>query len=124
MKFSPTKCVFLGDSNQPQRTLRLYNELLPTKKEKQYLGMAISTKGLEFQKNAESRCAKMRNTTMILHKAGMNLTGLPQEASARIYKTFLRPMLEYGMQLQPLSTAQVQSAERAQAFALRKICST
>lgn len=60
---------------------------------------------------------------MMLAKCGMNLTGFPQEASDRLYKAFVRPKMEYGLQLKVLDRADLRTLQLSQNLALRAIFS-
>ena len=55
---------------------------------------------------------------------GLNARGWAPAAAARVYKTFIRPVMEYGVALScKLSAECIQRYERTQALALRTICS-
>ena len=53
----------------------------------------------------------------------MNASGFPQAASARIYKTFIRPVMEYGLQLTILTAKDIDVLQKTQNFAMRLIFS-
>jgi hypothetical protein len=119
MKFAPEKCVVLGSNTH----LTIYNEVLPEVESAAYLGIPFNRKGLDLIKNAKQRATKGRAVTMMLRQVGMNLTGFAPEASRRIYKTFIRPVLEYGTPLAPLAPAGIQALQTAQTHAMRMMLS-
>jgi hypothetical protein len=53
----------------------------------------------------------------------MNGAGFPPEASARLYKTFIRPVVEYGMQLEVLQQKSMAIVQKMQNMALRSMFS-
>jgi len=53
----------------------------------------------------------------------MNINGVSPEASKNLYKTFIRPIMEYGLQLGVLKKNQIVSAQKVQNLALRCIFS-
>ena len=53
----------------------------------------------------------------------MNINGFPPEASLRLYKSFIRPVMEYGLQLKPLSQNEINPYQKTQNMALRQIFS-
>lgn len=124
MQFQPLKCVALEDSNQPQDPpLEIYGTPLATSEEVSYLGIPFSTSGILFEKNFLARSEKARSTAAALNRMGMNLTGFPQSASALLYKSFIRPIFEYGLALKIKQRQTLTALARTQSFALRLIFS-
>jgi hypothetical protein len=60
---------------------------------------------------------------MMLAKIGMNGTGFHPAASSRLYKAFIRPTMEYGIQIRPLPATQLSLLQKTQNLALRTIFS-
>lgn len=121
MEFAPEKCyVFANSITEP---LTLLGTALPARDSIKYLGINFTVDGIDYAANTLERSAKARAATMMLSNIGMNLTGFPQSASARLYKTFIRPTMEYGLQLKVLAKPQLQLLQRAQNLALRSIFS-
>lgn len=121
MRFSPTKCYVI--SNSTETALKLYGEGLPIKKEELYLGVPINAQGINWNSLTTQRTNNARNTTITLSRFGFNANGWPLEASARVYKAFIRPVMEYGIALRILETKQVQQLQKAQNMALRTMFS-
>lgn len=121
MRFAPEKCfVFRNYSDAP---LMLLGIELPARERIKYLGLNYTSAGIDVAENTIERTANARKVTLMLAGLGMNLTGFPQEASARIYKTFIRPTMEYGLQVRVLPKPQVTLLQKAQNLALRCIFS-
>lgn len=121
MRFAPSKCVLI--SQEEQSGLKLYNQDLPCSNNERYLGININTEGINFTKLAKERTDKAKGVIRTLGNIGMNIGGFSPEASARIYKTFIRPVMEYGMQLAPIEPENLKLYQGAQNLALRKILS-
>jgi hypothetical protein len=93
MEFNPTKCVYIGEATAPL----LYGIAICKEERAKYLGIMFTTNGIETRLTAQERTKKAYNTITNLGKHGMNLTGLSIEASIMVYKTYIRPILEYGI---------------------------
>jgi hypothetical protein len=123
MQFAPAKCVILGPP-APQRevSLQLYNTDLPSEEQAKYLGIPFTKKGIAWSKLAQERATKARGVIAMLAPVGMNALGWAPAASCIIYKTFIRPVLEYGLALSAPSAANLKIYRKVQTLALRTIC--
>lgn len=121
MRFSPTKCYVITDSDET--ALQLYGQVLPCKKEELYLGVPINSMGINWDSLIAKRTSNARNATSVLSRFGFNGNGWPLEASARVYKAFIRPVMEYGISLRVLEPKQIQSLQKTQNMALRTMFS-
>lgn len=122
LELSASKSVYLGPASEIEsRTLRLYGTSLEKVLEFEYLGVIMDMDGVNWSKNAAKRCNATRNTFHILKRVGMNPTGWPWRASAQAYKTFLRPMMEYGLAVGILSPSQLRPYQLTQNYILRHI---
>lgn len=123
MLFQPQKCAVLGESDQPDSGLTIYNTPLALKAMVDYLGLPFTLNRINHEANVEKRCAKARTVAASLARHGMNLAGFPQYASAILYKTFIRPVMEYGLQLRVLAGKNAEKLQKTQNFAMRLIFS-
>jgi hypothetical protein len=123
IRFQPQKCAILGPDDQENSGLTIYGEQLPQKREIIYLGLPFTVNRVDHAVNVEKRCAKARSIASSLAKHGLNLSGFPQYASAILYKTFIRPVMEYGIQLRVLKGKTAAVLQKTQNFALRLIFS-
>jgi hypothetical protein len=120
IEFQPLKCIYLANSASPNSRFLIYDQHIPQANSIDYLGLPFTTSGIDFPTNATRRAQKAKQVVNALNAVGMNIAGFPPAASARLYKSFIRPVFEYGSQL-TLSTAKV--LQKAQNYALRKIFS-
>lgn len=121
MKFSPTKCYVVSDNDDT--ILTLYNVQLPTKNEEAYLGIPITNQGINWDAMVNQRTSNCRNAIATLSRFGFNANGWPMEACIRVYKTFLRPTMEYGIALKLLDHKLVSKLQKTQNLALRTMFS-
>ena len=125
MKFAPQKCVVLGPSIATRQVpLKLYDTDLPSAEQATYLGIPFTRAGIAWKALCKERTDKAADVIRALAPMGLNARGWAPAAAARVYKTFVRPVMEYGLALScNLSAECVQRYERTQALALRTICS-
>lgn len=118
IEFQPLKCFILSDSDGRSQ-LEIYGTKLSKKTTVDYLGLPFNIKGADYSLNLQRRSIKARQVAHTLSKFGMNLGGFSAQASGNLYKSFIRPIIEYGMQLSILDQKAMQVASRTQNFALR-----
>lgn len=123
MRFSPNKCFYIGPDAQ-NHNLQLYGTRLPSPPGTEYLGMTFDQTGLNFESSLNKRTRKVRALIQMLGDLGMNSTGWPLRSSAMVYKSFIRPVLEYGLGLTIWKQAQISKVQKVQNAALRRIFST
>lgn len=124
MVFSPTKCFYLGPALLEDMDLTIYGTALPKAETADYLGMVFDGKGVNFTANLEKRANKARMVTQALGDLGMNGTGWPLRSSALVYKTFIRPIVEYGLGLNIWDQKTIRIAQKVQNCAMRRIFTT
>jgi hypothetical protein len=95
MTFNPKKCSYIG--HQPNGPT-MYNVEISKEEKATYLGMIFNIDGIDTQASAAERANKTNQRIIMFRKMGMNLHGLTIQAAVFIYKTYIRPMLEYGLQ--------------------------
>ena len=117
--FEPTKCEVLTEA-EVQRPFQLHGVNLPACDQYKYLGMFLNNNGIDFQASFQKRIDSMKTMAVFLNARGFNGRGWSQRCVMNAYRTFLRPMLEYGLALAPLSTDMQRRIEKAQEWALRK----
>jgi hypothetical protein len=117
--FQPQKCLLLAAADAPDSTLRLHDQPIPAATTATYLGLPFTKDRINHVANMETRSIKARNTAASMNRSGLNASGYPQSASAILYKTFIRPTIEYGIALTLLKGAALALGERTQNMALR-----
>jgi hypothetical protein len=121
MRFAPSKCILISSASNPE--YKLYEETINHEPISFYLGIAIATSGIHPTQTVARRLDNAKKITAILTEGGMNLGGFTPSASINLYKTFIRPTLEYGMQLMIYPTEEIQAIQKIQNTALRSILS-
>jgi hypothetical protein len=121
MRFAPTKCSLI--SSKDESHLKIYNQPLPCSPEEKYLGININEAGINFTKLAKERTDKAKGIIATLRTLGMNFSGFSVDASSRLYKAFIRPVMEYGLQLSPATPENLRLYQGTQNLALRTIFS-
>ena len=103
-RWKPSKCAVL---NAPAASsgsqLTLYDEPLPIVEEFVYLGMPFRRKGLYAPGILSLRSSGAVKTMALLNSIGVNRTGFSLLLCSRLYKTFIRPKIEYGLAISHLS---------------------
>ncbi|KAJ3016797.1 UNVERIFIED_CONTAM: hypothetical protein HDU68_012020 [Siphonaria sp. JEL0065] len=91
-----------------------------------YLGVPFNSSGICWKAMVEERTTKAKQVIATLAPLGFNARGWAPAASARIYKTFVRPVMEYGLALfgHGMPANLVGYYERVQTLALRTLTST
>lgn len=120
MRFSPSKCALV--SSQPT-SLSLYETALPQKESETYLGMPVTPEGLDWELSARNRTNKAKGVIVALSKVGFNGTGWPPWASIQVMRSFIRPVMEYGVALRAPTQAGIRPHQLVQNWALRTLFS-
>jgi hypothetical protein len=117
-RFSPTKCVTLSQQLHNQQ---LYDSVLPIESHFNYLGVEINCSGIDEALHVKNRVDKLNKQADLLASIGARYLGFPRQCSIRLYKSFLRPGLEYGISLITRNKLNLASLEKAQKQALCRI---
>jgi hypothetical protein len=116
IQFAPTKCEWLSRQNVQ---LHLGPDLLPRCDRFKYLGIWFSEQGIDWKKCTDQSTRKCREIANSLRSFGFNGHGWTPKTSIIAYKAFLRPIMEYGIALQPVTPEALQSLERTQMYAIK-----
>lgn len=117
MKFSPEKCLIL--SKQRNISLKIGETLLPQVLEAVYLGIPFTENGFDSKKFAENSARKIQNAVMQLAKNGYSSKYWSPGIKISVYKQFIRPTAEYGLQIKILEKSELDLLESAQLKASR-----
>lgn len=96
-RFNPAKCEVMNAST----TLRIYNADLPTTTQFQYLGVTFGPRGIDWRAHIERMKAKTMRLLGFYSSIGFHAGGYRERSRIQLYKTFLRPVFEYGMAVMP-----------------------
>lgn len=116
MKFAPDKCFVIALSSID---LTLDETPLPQVQDTKYLGITMSNTGPNWTQMASALALKAKNATMALTRIGFNKRNWAPSAKIDVYKLFVRPLFEYGMQVNLYDSKSIQLFERTQQLALR-----
>lgn len=116
------KTVYMGPSDLiGTDTLYLLRRPIKKVNDFEYLGVFINSDGINWPKVAGKRCNSARGVISLLSSVGMNATGWPLTASLQAYKSFIRPVMEYGLAIEVLRPTNIAMYQAVQNLALRRI---
>jgi hypothetical protein len=128
-RWSPSKCAVLSaapmsatggvELDSPEVTL--YGETLPVVDTFTYLGMPFNYQGLSASDMVSLRSPGALATMSVLNRVGVNRNGFSLLLCARLFTTFIRPKLEYGIAITQFNGQQLKSLESAQNKCLRRL---
>ncbi len=119
IQFASQKSIVLGPKKV---SLYINNGLIPVAESCKYLGMEMNSSGIIWKEEFETRLAKLISTANWLRRKGMNGNGWRLNSCIQIYKSFLRPLIEYGVCLGIPKNA-IKKLEKAQREILRRMIS-
>ena len=121
MEFHPGKCEMLRITNikkpnQIKTDYKIHSTTLATTNAAKYLGVTIDP-SLQWNKHHSNIIAKANSTLAFLRR---NISSCPRQIKNTCYKTFVRPVLEYGCCVwDPYHENQIQDLEKIQKRAAR-----
>ncbi|KAG2222408.1 hypothetical protein INT45_009420 [Circinella minor] len=120
MAWHPLKCAILETTNsvvnqhhQPH-TLCITSLFRLRTKTFQYLGIPFTSSGIDIDQLVNQRSSKATGNMGPLRQLGIRLYGIGLWPALRSYRTFIRPVLEYGIAIAALSTNQLTKLDNAQ----------
>lgn len=118
MQFAIPKCKFVGT---PGYNWHITMNGLPIERvdDYKYLGVYNNCDGINWEKSTHHRIVKFKGMAQFLNRKGLNPTGWRLQQRLTAYKSFLRPMLEYGMALSILPKSITNMIQQAQNYVLR-----
>ena len=117
MKFSPSKCLVL--SRHKNLVFNIGGNVLPQVDETVYLGIPLSPTVFSSKAFAKSCARKMESSIMQLVKGGYSSKYWSSGIKFGVYKQFIRPTAEYGLQLKIMDTSVLDALEATQLKASR-----
>lgn len=120
MEFSASKCILLSTIASPL-PLSFYGKEISKEDKTEYLGIMFKEEGISFEDVISKRTTKAKQLIMTMNDIGFHLNGWPIRAQIGVYKTFLRPIMEYGFQLKVMNKKEVQVYQKVQNLAFRCI---
>lgn len=117
-RFNVKKCLYM--SKLPH-TFTLYDQPLPKVDICTYLGLPFSLKGLHIPTWMDSVRKDFFAVTFMLSRVGYNSRGFDTLTKLLLYKTFIRPIVEYGLAIIPRRKVIDEFLDKLQNQALRHI---
>lgn len=117
MKFSPEKCLVL--SKRKNLKLNIGGYQLPQVDEAIYLGIHFSENGFNSKKFVQNCSRKVESAVMQIVKNGYSSKYWSPGIKLSVYKQFIRPTAEYGLQIKILENSDIDTLEAAQLKASR-----
>lgn len=102
--FSPPKCEVIAPSTERSSILSLYGQEVMQAQTFKYLGVPVTTKGIDVQLMCISGITRAIKTANLLTTVGCNGTGFAPATNRWILTTIVRPQMEYGLGLTFLGT--------------------
>lgn len=117
-RFAPNKCEVLKIAMPGIDSLTLYGQRLPLCTQFPYLGMIFDEKGINAEKHVRKLVEKTTDCLNRLRGIGYNGYGYSIAIKRRIYETFIRPKLEYGLCILPQTPFVKKCIAKAQSAAM------
>ena len=117
MSFAPEKCFVVA--KEKNISLQFGGQILTQVNQTKYLGIEMNDHGANWKQIAIDFSTKAKNSIMALIKAGFNKNGWCASAKIKVYKLFIRPLMEYGMQIHLYGQKDIELFEKTQQLALR-----
>lgn len=111
-RWHPGKCKTINAP--PHLNLQLYNEPIENVTTFTYLGIPFHTEGIHKHQLLQDRSSKATGAMATLQQMGIHRYGLGWWQALRAYRTFVRPVLEYGLAIVPFSSNEHDVLQRAQ----------
>ena len=111
MIFAADKCLVLS---KDKTNITMGNYVLPQVDLVTYLGIPFSSSGPDFNFLINSKCEKAEKATMMVVRSGLASQDWSYGIKSAVSKQFIRPILEYGLQLVVCTKKQLKILEKCQ----------
>ena len=96
-KFNVRKCEVMNARSEHT----IYGEPVPHCNEFKYLGIMVDKKGITWERHLNRMSDKTERMLNFFRSVGFNMYGFRERTRLQLYKTFLRPLFEYGLCMMP-----------------------
>ena len=117
-RWHPGKCVILN-APETHDQLQIYNRPISIDTQFTYLGIPFDGNGIDKLELVTRLNKKTSQTMNMLRKIGTHQYGFGLGPALRIYRTFVRPVLEYGLAITTLTENHMEILEKAQTRCIR-----
>jgi hypothetical protein len=121
INFAPSKSVIL--SKDKQSTFYMGNEKIPQRENFKYLGIYFNEEGIDWLLSVNPRIENVKKLSEWMSSIGFNINGWRPACNVMVYKSFLRPVLEYGFSVQILPQDILRELQKVQNGCLRRLFS-
>jgi hypothetical protein len=120
-RYAPSKCVIIQSKNaQTTQDILLHDEPIPIVEEFKYLGIWFNERGIDRIVQVQRNIAKAKAVAIRMQSVGFNSRGFSPTLTIHAYKTFLRPILEWGLAIVKVRAAEMKKLESAQTDILKR----
>jgi hypothetical protein len=116
MLFAADKCFVVANQ---EYEFKSGSSILPQVDSAKYLGIEFKCKGPDWVGTALKLSLKAKKAAIALIRIGFNRTTWDASAKVRVFKLFIRSMLEYGMQIHLYDSTSMDLMQKSQMMALR-----
>ncbi|CDH60653.1 hypothetical protein RO3G_13746 [Lichtheimia corymbifera JMRC:FSU:9682] len=116
-RWSPPKCTILNASSSSR--YRLYGQELQRVTHFKYLGIYFTGEGIDVGRMVKESATKGVQAMSLLHSLGAHKYAFGLGVSLRLYRTFIRPVFEYGLAIAHTTVTDVKILNRAQERCIR-----
>lgn len=119
--FSPSKSAIVAPPTAP--TFFIHHDPIPQLPSYRYLGMTVNCSGIDWRSSFNTRRTSALNLADWFCRQGMHLSGWRPHSNVVIYKSFIRPKLEFGLSISLLPSGVLSELQQCQNSILRKLLS-
>ena len=120
-RWNPIKCAIVQPDNA-EHIYHLYETPIPNQTSFTYLGVPINNKGyLDAQQLIIRNSISAINSMRVLNNIGLTPSGFSRILPSQLYAQFIRPKLEYGLDILTFTAPQLANIEKAQNQCIRMI---
>lgn len=102
-RFNVQKCAVFTPAKVQPRRYYIYGEAIPIVESFTYLGFEFRVSGIDWDLHFRRMIGRARKTLFGLRDLGCNGNGFSMKANLELYRSLLRPIVEYGLALCPKS---------------------
>jgi hypothetical protein len=121
-RFAPLKCVILASTTE-EPLVTLHNIPIPILSEFKFLGYWFKATGFNSATHVPKMMEAATTAANVLQGVGVNGRTYSANSIVKMYKTFVRPILEWGSNLHKHHSKIIQQLDRRQTFLLKKLLS-
>ncbi|KAI8635920.1 hypothetical protein BD408DRAFT_324255, partial [Parasitella parasitica] len=116
-QWSPTKCA-LVNYHSIRRPIKLYGIDVPIMSSYEYLGIPFNVSGIDTAALLNNSTKKARSTMSLFRRLGVHQYGFGLMLSLKVYRVFVRPVMEYALALLGLNATSATLLDKTQATCL------